>query len=354
MNEKRFSEAMSELDGRFVEEALSYKKKAKNRSWLRWGAVAACLCLAAFLFASGVFSPLEEMTVKVYASGTDEEITSAGAAFTTGTISDDGDLTGHPLMFYVEGSGIETVRFSCKNGQMNFMDLTGEREEYELAQNFTVRYGEYEGDYSSLLIDWIPSGMIVELESAEISISDLNEDARRDVVVMEISFADGETTTRALSISLQTDGSFYAAFDEFTILELNELYDFVNRVDSEPAAHDDTHEQSEMTVTFLDADGAEVLPEAGWYDTKKIDGIVVQCVGVASEKVQMLFTPSGTETANEMEFLQTKADEGENKVTITADSLHRDSLMGHLQIIVNFGSSAVKSELYNVIYDPEA
>lgn len=69
--------------------------------------------------------------------------------------------------------------------------------------------------------------------------------------------------------------------------------------------------------------------------------------------VQMFFTPTGTETAKEMDFLQTEAISAENKVVISAVSLHRNSLMGHLQVIINFGSSTIKSELYNVIYDPE-
>lgn len=32
MNSKKFSEAMSELDSKYVDEAISYKKKAKKAS----------------------------------------------------------------------------------------------------------------------------------------------------------------------------------------------------------------------------------------------------------------------------------------------------------------------------------
>lgn len=46
MNSKKFSEAMSEVDDRYYEEAISYKKKAKKPVWAKWGALAACLCLA--------------------------------------------------------------------------------------------------------------------------------------------------------------------------------------------------------------------------------------------------------------------------------------------------------------------
>ena len=45
MNAKKFSDAMSELDTKYVDEALNYKKKAKRPSWIKWGAMAACLCL---------------------------------------------------------------------------------------------------------------------------------------------------------------------------------------------------------------------------------------------------------------------------------------------------------------------
>ena len=45
MNAKKFSDAMSELDTKYVDEALNYKKKAKKPIWVKWGAIAACLCL---------------------------------------------------------------------------------------------------------------------------------------------------------------------------------------------------------------------------------------------------------------------------------------------------------------------
>ena len=45
MNSKKFSEAMSELDSKYVDEAVNYKKKAQKPVWVKWGAVAACLAL---------------------------------------------------------------------------------------------------------------------------------------------------------------------------------------------------------------------------------------------------------------------------------------------------------------------
>lgn len=45
MNAKKFSAAMSELDSKYVDEALNYKKKVKKPIWIKWGAMAACLCM---------------------------------------------------------------------------------------------------------------------------------------------------------------------------------------------------------------------------------------------------------------------------------------------------------------------
>ena len=41
MNAKKFSDAMSELDRKYVDEALTYTKKAKKPIWVKWGAIAA-------------------------------------------------------------------------------------------------------------------------------------------------------------------------------------------------------------------------------------------------------------------------------------------------------------------------
>lgn len=60
MNAKKFSDAMSELDSKYVDEALNYKKKARKPGWAKWGAIAACLLLivgAAVLFKPVISNP---------------------------------------------------------------------------------------------------------------------------------------------------------------------------------------------------------------------------------------------------------------------------------------------------------
>ena len=234
MQVKQFFDAMGELETKYVQEALTYKKPVRRSAWMRWGAAAACFVLAAVLLAAGILPPLAGMTVTAYAAGTDAEIPSAGAAFATGTINEDGTLSGYPLMFYLRGSGIEIVRFSCKSGQIRFTDLTGQRDEYGFAQNFTVTYGAAAGDetdYPSLLVEWLPRPMMEALAAADTGIADLPADLRQDIIVLEITFANGRTATRAVTIDLQDDGSFRAAFRAYRIRKSDV---FVGRADSQP------------------------------------------------------------------------------------------------------------------------
>ncbi len=48
MNQKNFSEAMNEIDDKYVNEAVLYRKeKAKKHLWFKWSAAAACVCVMA-------------------------------------------------------------------------------------------------------------------------------------------------------------------------------------------------------------------------------------------------------------------------------------------------------------------
>lgn len=45
MNTKKFSEAMGEIDNRYVEKSANYHSKQKKHGWVKWGAMAACLAI---------------------------------------------------------------------------------------------------------------------------------------------------------------------------------------------------------------------------------------------------------------------------------------------------------------------
>lgn len=229
MNIEIFSEAMNEINEKYIREALQYRKKPLKHSVLKWGAAAACLAL--LLVLGGLFFPFPgERKVSAYTYGTDEEITAAGLTLLTGAISDSGEMTGKPLTFYLSGEDISTVRFSCKNETLSFMDWTVEWPEYGKAGNFTVAYGEDESQYYYLVIDWEPDALIRELtDNPGSSIASLPEQMRSDLIVLEIAFINGKTATKAIQISLLDDGTFFASFDDYKISDADA---FVRRPDS--------------------------------------------------------------------------------------------------------------------------
>lgn len=248
------------IDDLLIEKADKYTPVKKKNLWTKWAALAACLVL---VFSIGGISTYfnGSVVVTAYAYGTNEKITSTGAVIDTGTISDSGEMKGHPLMFYLSGEDIETVRFSCKNQKINFVDWTEKRDEYGNAQNFTVLYGKDKSEYYYLTIDWIPDATIRELtDNTESTIATLPKEMREDIIVMEITFANGKTAVKAITISLLDDGKFYTTFDDYTISESD---DFVRRPDSKAVRHDIRYGDDITIGTDIDEDtnGIEKLSD---------------------------------------------------------------------------------------------
>ena len=97
MNAKKFSDAMSELDTKYVDEALNYKKKAKKPGWIKWGAMAACFAVIAVLgvgvFQSGLFG--NKTDIATLENGT--EIVFVKSEMTASSIDIDGAVTTRQL-----------------------------------------------------------------------------------------------------------------------------------------------------------------------------------------------------------------------------------------------------------------
>ena len=82
-----------------------------------------------------------------------------------------------------------------------------------------------------LLIDWVPNATIRELtDNASSTIAALPQELREDVIVMEITFENGKTLTKAITVSLLEDGTFFAKFDDY---EITAEDSFIDRPDSE-------------------------------------------------------------------------------------------------------------------------
>lgn len=236
MTRREISQAVGNISARHIQEAaqpgkaLSCQHGFFKNTYGR-AAIAAVLALCLLLGGIGIFGS-GGMSVTAYAYGAETEITTVGTTLSTGLIRNSGEMTGHPLMFYLSGKDIATVRFSCKNQQISFMDWTEQREEYGLAQNFTVSYGKDESEYAYLLIDWVPNATIRALtDHAETTIATLPVELREDIIVMEITFANGKTMTKAITVSLENDGTICAALDAYTITPEDT---FVRRADASP------------------------------------------------------------------------------------------------------------------------
>lgn len=258
MNREIISQALGNMDARYIQEAAEYtsaeealgrgtsgKKDPVKRGIRRFFAISAAAVMVLCVFAGGIllFRPYPEGAVTVYARETGEEITAVGAVLHTGTISDSGEMKGHPLMFYLSGEDIASVRFSCKRELICFMDWTEKREEYGNAQNFTVSYGKDESEYDYLTFDWVPNTLIRELtDNADSTIAGLPEEMRSDIIVLEITYENGKTATKAITVSLLEDGTFLASCDDYRIREEDF---FVKRPDSQAIPRDVLYAQGD-------------------------------------------------------------------------------------------------------------
>lgn len=235
MKRETISQGIGGISDRYIQEAADgsfaqIHTGHYKRTFIRNMAAVAALVLAVLVVGVFIFFSSRQGAIIVYAYGTNEEITSAGTVLNTGRISDNGVMQGHPLMFYLTGKDIAAVRFSCKNQELYFTDWTEKRDEYGNAQNFTVTYGEDESEYSYLTIDWVPDAVIRELtDHVDSNIAALPEELREDLIVMEITFGNGKTVTKAIVVSLQEDGTFLAALEDYRIGD-NDT--FIQRPDS--------------------------------------------------------------------------------------------------------------------------
>lgn len=231
---KKLSNAIGNIDNRFILEALNYRHHlAMHRKMQLIGAIAAGIC---FLIGTAVLLRTDNrISITVYAYESNEKLSNGKAILMSGEISDSGEMRGHPLMFYILGNEIESIRFSCKNEWISFVDWTEQRGDYGLSKNFTVTYGSKEEDYYYLVVDWIPQDMIRKLtDNQDMQISDLPQDQKEDIIVMEVTYLNGETETVAIWISLNSNGKFEVFIDSYQVTAEDV---FIYQPDSLPIEH---------------------------------------------------------------------------------------------------------------------
>lgn len=230
----KLSNAIGNIDDKYVIEALEYSSHLRVYRKIRlFSAIAASICL--MISTVALLLKDNQNLITVYAYGSNEMLVNGKAMLMPGGISDNGEMRGHPLMFYVLGNEIESIRFSCKNEWISFVDWTEQRGDYGLSKNFTVEYGRQEEDYYYLVVDWVPQNVIRKLtDNQSIQISDLSQDEKEDIIVMEITYLNGKTETAAIWIKLNSEGKFEAFIDKYQITEED---GFVYQPDSLPIEH---------------------------------------------------------------------------------------------------------------------
>lgn len=230
----KLSNAIGNIDDKFILEAFRYHPQQVIRRSIR----VAVIAVASLFLMIGMTTFMHKnrgISVTVYAYETNKEITNGEAILISGQIGNDGQMRGHPLQFYVLGDDIKSIRFSCRNEWISFVDWTEQRGDYGLSKNFTVTYGEKEEDYYYLVIDWIPQNIIRKLtDNKNIKISDMSQEEKEDIIVMEITHLNGRTETAAIRIRLDNNGEFKASVSEYQITEEDR---FIFQPDSQPIKH---------------------------------------------------------------------------------------------------------------------
>lgn len=112
---------------------------------------------------------------------------------------------------------------------MDFEDGGSLRESYYDEKNFTVKYGKNLKDYSDLIIYWNPKAIIDALSSKKTTVRTLPDYLKHDTIVLQITYTDGRTETKALKISLDKDGRFSTSFGSYSIKDSDS---FVNEDDA--------------------------------------------------------------------------------------------------------------------------
>lgn len=117
MTTKKFSEAMNELEDRYVTEAITYQRSKKKRNWLKWVAAAACICLVL----AGLFPLFHQPGVSPF-------------VLTAYALGNDNSLSAVTMQ---EGENIPVSMFEADNGMWGFV-FSHEADDHELPISVSI------------------------------------------------------------------------------------------------------------------------------------------------------------------------------------------------------------------------
>ncbi len=102
---------------------------------------------------------------------------------------------------------------------------------------------------------------------------------------------------------------------------------------------------------LYDGEGREVNREANWYALTASTTVVITYEGAAPDAATIYLTPSGSETFSERKQLAVIPCNDARKGYILVRLTFAESMMGHLQVALDYGSTSVFSDLYNVFLE---
>lgn len=104
-------------------------------------------------------------------------------------------------------------------------------------------------------------------------------------------------------------------------------------------------------VSFYDGEGYEINREANWYALTASTTVVITYEGTAPDAATVYLTPSGSETFSERKQLAVIPWNDAQKGYVLVRLTFAESMMGHLQVALDYGDTSIFSDLYNVFLE---
>lgn len=101
-------------------------------------------------------------------------------------------------------------------------------------------------------------------------------------------------------------------------------------------------------ITFYDSHQEEVVAEALWYDSSRIESILIQWEGDAPETIKIMSIPSGSDTMSETELLLTQPISDGDSVILLSGKTLKNREMSHVYFQLDYGEKSISSEYYNI------
>ena len=109
--------------------------------------------------------------------------------------------------------------------------------------------------------------------------------------------------------------------------------------------------QGVSDVSFYDGEGRVINCEANWYELDTSTTVVITYEGASPDATTLYLTPAGSEMLSERKQLVVLPGDDAQKGYVLIHLTFAESLMGHLQVALDYGSTSIFSDLYNVFLE---